>query len=138
MGETNVSGHTSWSEFQRRTSNSETDAKVKELLKERRNAQALADRLAAIEAHGTDVYADGTVVAFDRTIGSNTYTYAAVKAAGFWYVTGAGPNRMEWDDFVLWLTQDGAPTSGWTVLRDAKAMPVLEGSVAEVADDVEA
>ena len=128
-----MAGHTSWSEFQRRNSNSATDAKVRELLEERRNAKALEDRLAAIEAHGLDVYGNGTVVAFDRTIRSNTYTYAAVKAAGFWYVTGAGPNRVEWDDFVIWLTQDGAPTSNWTVLRNAQETLVLEGSVADDA-----
>jgi hypothetical protein len=97
--------------------NTATDDKVRALLKEQREAKALDDRLEAIKAWGQDVYIDGTVVAFNRSVGSNTYTYAAVKAAGHWYVTGAGPNRQPWDELVLWLTKDGFPTSDWQVLR---------------------
>jgi hypothetical protein len=113
-----MAGHISWREFAKEhQTTSITDEKVRALLKEQREAKALEDRLEAIKTWGDDVYVDGTVVAFDRTMGSNVYTYAAVKANGYWYVTGAGPNRQPWDEFVLWLTKDGAPTSNWQVLR---------------------
>jgi hypothetical protein len=49
-------------------------------------------------------YADGAVIVFDRTFspGGRTYSYAAVKGSGVWFVTGRSQNgyRISWDDFV--------------------------------------
>lgn len=122
-----------WNGPQNLAGDGPTDAKVRELLRERRATEALESRLAAIAEWGQDTYENGTVVAFNRTIRDNTYTYAAVKAGDHWYVTGAGPNRQPWDEFVLWLTQEGAPTTNFSVLFDPKVDEVT--AIAATEDD---
>lgn len=78
----------------------------------RRRIEADLERLQAIEnrpqepefAEGDDI---PRVVWFRRNFqtGSLIYTYAAVKAAGYWYVSGRAESmqRRTWDQLMDWL-----------------------------------
>lgn len=59
---------------------------------------------------------DGTLLLFgiryeleDRPPSSTTYTYAMLKAGGFWYTTGGGktPQAAGWGAIERWLERDG-------------------------------
>jgi hypothetical protein len=54
----------------------------------------------------SDPFADGDVIAFERNFphGDQRYSYAAQRADGLWYVTGAkSPNGVSWDKLVDWM-----------------------------------
>jgi len=47
---------------------------------------------------------DGSVIRFIRTIRTRTYSYAAIRAGGRWYVTGGqSPQQLTWSELVRWL-----------------------------------
>jgi hypothetical protein len=60
--------------------------------------EQLQAKLAAVESIPEDVYDTGAVVIFLKRFneGGLTYTYAAVKGGGFWYLTGS-PQRYTWN-----------------------------------------
>lgn len=73
--------------------------------------QVIEQRIAALEAEavelerfGEDNYAEGTVLIFKTDFGKasgTTYTYAAVKVVGRWFLTGARSMQgVTWDELV--------------------------------------
>lgn len=73
-------------------------------------AHADADHLYQhIKAYGVDLLADGSMIRFSKGMKIRCgdadvkyYTYVALKAGNFWYLTGEG-NRKTWDELVMWL-----------------------------------
>lgn len=64
---------------------------------------ALEAEAAELERYGEDDYADGTVLTFKTNFGSEfgpTYSYAALKANGWWYLTGQEISGHTWDWLV--------------------------------------
>lgn len=65
---------------------------------------SLEGELAELEKFGDDVYFDGDVLIFRIRFANSEqkYNYAAIKAAGRWFITG-GRNEgsyLSWDDLV--------------------------------------
>lgn len=55
--------------------------------------------------------ANGTVLRFDRAIRAETYSYAAIRANGRWYLTGAdSPQDIDWAGFTETLARWGVTT----------------------------
>lgn len=81
---------------------------VEQLIRAKQQEKEVTRRLAWIEAQGDDDHPDGTIVRFEKKHNKKLYTYAAIKAAGFWYTTsGAGiAAKYCWPDFLLWLSED--------------------------------
>jgi hypothetical protein len=70
-------------------------------------ARALA-RLDAIEKRYGNDLDDGAVIRFRRIIRMREYHYAAIRAGGYWYVTGErSPQRETWAGLVRWLDSIG-------------------------------
>ena len=72
----------------------------------RRQVDKLADlKLQMINKFGDDEYDDGTVVRFQKkfTADGHAYMYAAIKAAGKWYLTGKEQGGLTWEQFVMFL-----------------------------------
>ncbi len=61
----------------------------------------LQEKAAKLAAIPQDDYPNQAVVIFEKqfTAGSMTYTYVALKAGGYWYITGDGLRRS-WDSLV--------------------------------------
>lgn len=75
------------------------------------NAERAAARLEAdIQAYGEDTHANGTVWSFSKTYSefdnSKTYSYAALKADGRWFMTGTSGART-YDELVMFLLTEG-------------------------------
>lgn len=69
---------------------------------------------------GLDLVEDGAVFRFEWERKDKTYTYAALKADGRWYVTGgSAPNGLPTEDFVAWLIGKEIPAVGLTLLEVA-------------------
>jgi hypothetical protein len=91
------------------------ERRIAELQSERDRLETEIDKLIEL---GDDVYPDDSVLLFrkhyapprmnrqGRPIHSN-YTYVALKAGGFWWLTGsAGAQRKTWDELVRFLTNN--------------------------------
>lgn len=65
---------------------------------------------------------DGTVMVLAVTLGSSKpYTYAALKTAGKWYLTGTrSPNGITGDELAEWLVTQGRRFIGATVVAEVK------------------
>lgn len=61
----------------------------------------LQEKAAKLAAIPLDDYPNQAIVVFEKqfTLGSMTYTYVALKAGGYWYITGDGLRRS-WDSLV--------------------------------------
>jgi hypothetical protein len=69
---------------------------------------------------GRDRFADGDVIRFTKSYDSsfsggkrNVYTYAAIRAGGFWWTTaqvGAPAKRLRYDDLIQFIIQHPAAT----------------------------
>jgi len=58
------------------------------------------------ERYGSDAE-DGSVIRFVRRIRTRTYSYAAIRAGGYWYVTGnRSPQHLTWSELVRWLDHE--------------------------------
>ena len=73
----------------------------------------LARKRAQLEYLGQDEYEDGEVLAFDKTFGgTQIYSYAAIKAAGLWYLTGRTSHGISWEELCEFLS-DGVEQVYW-------------------------
>ena len=81
---------------------------------------------------------DGTVLLFGvRYAGvvsdSKVYTYAMLKAGGFWYVTGGGrtPQAAGWGAVERWLERDGRMVEWVKTMTEAAQIwpPVVQPSI---------
>ena len=86
---------------------------------ERRIAM-LEAQLAELNKYGDDIYSNGTVLRFKKRFdgrGGQWYTFAALKASGSWYLTGAssvsGP--LTWDELGSFITSRGGDVKGLKV-----------------------
>lgn len=82
---------------------------------------AYAATLGAAQSYGSDVYDDRTVLRFERRTAGNRsgYTYAAIKAAGAWYLsngTGIGSRAMTWHELVVFWVTSPTPVTRVEVL----------------------
>lgn len=95
-----------------------TEAVTAEVRK-RRVDREVAERLAKIAEYGEDNYPNETVVFFRKKFQGKdqSFSYAAIKANDYWYVTGVRMNgsALSWDDFVLTLVTD-IPATDFKVL----------------------
>lgn len=85
----------------------------KDQLAEARRALANLDKV------GEDVYENGTVLCYTRRLGGQNFTYAAIKAAEKWYVTGKESYGFSWDRLVEKHLADATETwiaSEWVAL----------------------
>ncbi len=58
------------------------------------------------ERYGQDAE-DGSVIRFVRHIRTRAYSYAAIRAGGYWYVTGSrSPQHVTWNELVRWLDHE--------------------------------
>jgi len=73
-------------------------------------ARTLA-RLDQIEQrYGSDAE-DGSVIRFTRMIRTRTYSYAAIRGGGYWYITGnRSPQHLTWSELVRWLDHERVET----------------------------
>lgn len=82
----------------------------------------LEEELAKIDRFPQDTFANGTVIKFDKLFDISweqydrceqaerdsitVYTYAAIKANGYWYCSGQpnrSPQRVHWDALIEWM-----------------------------------
>ena len=54
-----------------------------------------------------DPYQDGQVLRFTRILSGTRYSYAAIRAAGRYWVTGTDTASRSWMQFVEWLVEAG-------------------------------
>lgn len=87
---------------------------------------------------------EGTVLLFgvryqgeeyqDRADSEKIYTYAMIKAGGYWYVTGGGrtPQAAGWGAIERWLARDGRVVE-WVkhVTQTAQLWPETHAEAAE-------
>jgi hypothetical protein len=88
-----------------------SDALREEIEAHYKRAADLEARLARYETLPKDEYDNGSVVVFEKkfTKSGITYTYAAVKGGGFWFLSGES-NRRTWEgmlDFIYANIGDG-------------------------------
>jgi hypothetical protein len=60
------------------------------------------------EAKPKDRFVDGTIIRFTKVYDGRPFDYAALKAAGRWYLTGRRTVGMTWDRLVLFIGADNA------------------------------
>lgn len=74
--------------------------------------EEVSRRLDLIHKFGADVYEDGAVIRFDKTLGfeNRSYSYCAIKCNGNWYTSGPvrGGAPRTWDELIAWLAS-GVP-----------------------------
>lgn len=82
-----------------------------------REVEQLERRLALMRKFALeDPYEDGDVLAFIRRLGGKDYQYAALRAAGRWWITGVKERSWRsWDDLVAWLTDGKLVGDVWHV-----------------------
>jgi hypothetical protein len=90
-----------------------------EMLTTRTVEAELDRRLKLAEALGKDTYEEGTVLQFQKQFKEEgrTYTYAALKCDGKWFLTG--PRQVgvgkTWEEFLYFLLMD-IPVAKFTVM----------------------
>lgn len=77
----------------------------------------LEARIERVTQYGPDVFDDGEVLWFRKQFNppyGATYTYAVVKAGGFWYTSGpkGGGEPRSWTDLVQFMS-DGVEAVYW-------------------------
>lgn len=85
---------------------------------------ALQKRLDFYDGLPEDDFGNGAVVVFEKkfNVGGVTYTYAAVKGGGFWYLSG-DTNRRTWDgllDYMFYNLGNGGKVSAYWVTEIAE------------------
>lgn len=75
--------------------------------------EEVSRRLDLIHKFGEDVYEDGAVIRFDKTLGheNRTFSYCAIKCPnGLWYTSGPvrGGTPYTWGELIGWLAS-GVP-----------------------------
>jgi hypothetical protein len=88
----------------------------------RREAQRMLERAEILETvpKNDDLFADGQVITLERTLGGQTYKYAAIKIViqrefahpvQLWYVTGEkAASGIPWNEFIDWMGVKAIPT----------------------------
>jgi hypothetical protein len=75
----------------------------------RARAEAAENQAFGLLELGEDDFEDGDVLWFKKRFAeypdAKEYTYAALKAAGFWYLTGRTMQRMHWSALVNFLSE---------------------------------
>lgn len=92
---------------------------------EARVQDEVAKRLDQLDALGADALPDGAVVAFTKrhTEDGHAFSYAALRIAGHWYLTGAvNGSKKTNDEFCAWLVS-GEGFTDYEVLRGMEAAP---------------
>jgi hypothetical protein len=106
---------------------------VQEALRAGEVERQKTELLRQIASYGDDTYDNGQVMRFSKQLatGGHAYTFAAVKAAGGWYITGRnGEHRFTWSDLVQWLVF-GVPATNWTPMEPAATPPTTQDSTTE-------
>jgi hypothetical protein len=89
-----------------------SDELLRTRLRQKKIDEELARKEAMVADYGEDEYDDGQVIKFQKRFGDKTYTYAALKAHGGWYVTGETARSIrKWEDLVLYLVGGDHPVS---------------------------
>lgn len=80
-------------------------------------AERILKKLQVLERLGEDVYDNDSVLLFRFRYNdtSSAYTFAALKAAGMWFLTGARNNGSykSWDELVDFFTSKGEVVEMW-------------------------
>lgn len=82
------------------------EAEAKQL---ERRLSSLVDELAQIDSLPSEPLEDNTVVTFEIRYNSHdhqTYTYAALKAKGAWWLTGREKGGRSWEELLEFMSQD--------------------------------
>lgn len=81
--------------------------------------EEIAARLDLLHKWGDDVYEDGAVIRFDKTLGhaNQSYSYTAIKCNGNWYTSGPvrGGTPRTWQELVTWLASGVPCDTIWMV-----------------------
>lgn len=110
----------------------EQDAELDRIARERARVQR---RILVLEEYGEDVWADGTVISFQKNFGANvgvrnsrtgSYEYVGIRAGGQWFITGAAhKDALSWDALVAFfsaspivLPDDVWVVDAWTPMVD--------------------
>jgi hypothetical protein len=109
---------------------------------ERKREKALAEEVKRLQECaarlGEDIFQEGAVLRFKKRFGEGTiaYTYATIKAAGKWYLSGPmhGQIGMTWDELIMWMIK-GVPVEEYEVLFskyeiDRREAPRINSTVA--------
>ena len=104
------------------------DAQLWQILEQRRQLIELQHKEQLVEALGDDLYEEGTVIRFKKTMplardsrNTREYTYAAVKAGSRWWVTGnrGTSDGRSWDDLRLFMVEGEYPVTWFEVMHTA-------------------
>jgi hypothetical protein len=103
---------------------SAADQQLAERLAAARLEEELARKTNFLADLGADTFDEHTVIRFDKILPSaaarvatvRTYTYAAIKVDGHWYLTGTIAGRYTWDELMLFLVSGPEPTTTFEVL----------------------
>jgi hypothetical protein len=97
------------------------DDMLRDELRKQQFAEEVARKKALLANFGVDDFEDGQILSFPKRLpnsrkdeGYQTYLFAAIKAAGRWYLTGSNastlPTALDWADLVIWLIEGDWPT----------------------------
>jgi hypothetical protein len=92
---------------------SAVDRKLADKLREEKELEEFAAKVALVRDFGSDVYENKQMLRFDKQFAKEgpVYTYGAVKVLGYWYLSGPSQmqNRYDWDGLILFLVSGDFP-----------------------------